>query len=76
MTTHCLALLLPWSQESESGLSRLKGNYSCFSVVCALTFHSHGNDKFSLGWTFGHPKPFRALASRSPLPRHTSDVGV
>lgn len=51
MTTHCLALLLPWSQESGSGSSRLKGNYSCFSVVCALTFHSHRDDKFLPGCT-------------------------
>lgn len=51
MTTHCLALLLPWSQESESGSSRSKEKYSCFSVVCALTFHSHRDDKFFPGCT-------------------------
>lgn len=31
--------------------SQLKGNYSCFSVVCALTFHSHGDDKLCPGCT-------------------------
>lgn len=31
--------------------SRSTGNYSYFSVVCALTFHSHGDDKFLPGCT-------------------------
>lgn len=31
--------------------SRLKGNYSCFSVVSVLTFHSHRDDKFFPGCT-------------------------
>lgn len=51
MTTQCPALLLPWSQESESGPSRVKRNYSRFSVVCVVTFHSHRDVKFFPGCT-------------------------